>query len=68
MVGIPEKDPETGKKYRGRVCNGYTAVIRVDLHDKNAEIGRLREHLYQVPPEIAGRHAASGSPGPRVAP
>jgi len=30
-------------------------LIRVDLQDKSAEIGCLREYLYQVPPEIAGR-------------
>ena len=38
-------------------------LIRADLQDKNAEIGCLREYLYQVPPEIAGR-VAFRSPGP----
>jgi CBS domain-containing protein len=39
-------------------------LIRVDLQDKNVEIGCLREYLYQVPPEIAGRCATSPSPRP----
>ena len=34
-------------------------LIRVDLQDKTVEIECLREYLYQVPPEIATRSAAS---------
>jgi CBS domain-containing protein len=34
-------------------------LIRVDLQDKKTEIEYLREYLYQMPPEIATRCAAS---------
>jgi CBS domain-containing protein len=34
-------------------------LIRVDMHDKSEELRYLREYLYQVPPDIAGRHAAA---------
>jgi len=32
-------------------------LIRVDIHDKSEELRYLREYLYQVPPDIAVRHA-----------
>jgi len=34
-------------------------LIRVDIHDKSEELRYLREYLYQVPPDIAVRHAAA---------
>ena len=34
-------------------------LIRVDIHDKSEEQRYLREYLYQVPPDIAVRHAAA---------
>jgi len=32
-------------------------LIRVDIHAKSEELRYLREYLYQIPPDIAVRHA-----------